>query len=114
MVLILCLQSLKPGSASADISKDFGDKLDDALTGATNPQVQVVNVTDVNVTSITGATKQGEKWVISLNASGKVNCEVLPANATNKSLSYSSGDEAVISVLSDGKIEESRLVYKII
>lgn len=105
LILILCLQSLKPGSASADISKDFGDKLDDALTGATNPQVQVVNVTDVNVTSITGATKQGENWVISLNASGTVNCEVLPTNATNKSLSYSSGDEGVISVLSDGKIE---------
>lgn len=111
LIAILVAQALTPGKESSKISSTVGDKINDVVTEIQKPEVTVVKVTEVKISSVTvlGQNQEGKEISISLGNSGKINSRVLPSNATNKSLTYQSSDESVIYVSSDGKISTKGL-----
>ena len=106
MIIILVAQALTPGNESSNISNSVGDKINDVVTEIQKPEVTVVNVSEVNITSLTilGKKHEGDNINISMGNTGKINCQVLPSDATNKALTYSSSDESIIYVYSDGRV----------
>ena len=103
---ILITQALTPKKESANISNQVGNKIDDIVTDIQKPEVTVVNVTEVKISSVTILSKKhtGESVDISLGNTGKINTSVSPKDASNKSLIFSSSDEEVVYVSADGKI----------
>ena len=53
MIIILVAQALTPGNESSNISNSVGDKINDVVTEIQKPEVTVVNVSEVNITSLT-------------------------------------------------------------
>ena len=106
MITVLVVQALTPGSESSDISQDFGDRLDDVITEIKPPETTTVAVTGVKIESVTvsGKTNKGDEIEILLGSSGKINGKASPADATNPAISYTSSDESVVAVYSDGRI----------
>ncbi len=103
---VLVAQALTPGSESSNISQNFGDRLDEVVTEIQKPEITEVSVSDISISSI---TVSGEKYTnaeipMLLGESGRIKCSISPENATNKSLSYSSSDDSIVVVYSDGRI----------
>lgn len=106
MIGVLVVQALTPGEESADISQSFGDKLNDAIGEISTPESSKVAVTGVSISSVSvdGEKLEGDSISISLGSSGRVNGDVTPKDATNRTLEYFSSDDSVIKVYSDGRI----------
>lgn len=106
MIGVLVVQALTPGEESADISQSFGDKLNDAIGEISTPESSKVAVTGVSISSVSvdGEKLEGDSISISLGSSGRVNGEVIPKEATNRTLEYFSSDDSVVKVYSDGRI----------
>lgn len=105
MIAILILLALTPGEKSSDISNSVGDKFNEVTPDVIEPEVPVVNVESVEIKYLTvGGTKYTENISIFAGQSGELTCKVLPNNATNPSLNYSSSDDNVVKVYSYGKI----------
>ncbi|MBR2340965.1 MAG: VanZ family protein [Clostridia bacterium] len=107
LTVILCVQALTPANKSSDISNSVGDKIDEIVTDVSKPIVEIVPVTSVEITSI----KVGKKKIsvfpaeLPLGSSSTLATKVLPQNASNKALTYSSSDESVVKVNSNGKLQ---------
>ena len=106
MIGVLVVQALTPGEESADISQSFGDKLNDAIGEISTPESSKVAVTGVSISSVSvdGEKLEGDSISISLGSSGRVNGNVIPEEATNRTLEYFSSDDSVVKVYSDGRI----------
>lgn len=106
IIVVLGLQALTPGSESADISNSVGDKINDVVTEIQKPEVTVVNVSAVEISSVTilGDKHKDDEITISLGATGKISTKVSPSDATNKAITFSSSDENIVYVSSDGRI----------
>ncbi len=106
MIVVLCWQALTPGSESSDISNSVGDKLDDVITEIQKPEAERVDVEDLTIDGIliSGKTVSFEGLELLASSNGKLQCTVLPENATNKALGYESSNTAVAEVKSDGTV----------
>ena len=106
LVAVLILQALKPGSESSAASNDFGDKLDSVVTQISKPQAQIKNAESVEIIAlqIGNKTFDEQPFEIKVGSSGKIKCEVLPEDATDKAVIYSSSDDEVVKVYADGKV----------
>ena len=107
LTLILCLQALKPGNESADISNNVGDKIDQIVTDISKPTVETVAVTSVEITGVkVGGTVLSEFPVeLPVGTSSALVTKVLPTNASNPALTYSSSNESVVKAHADGRLE---------
>ena len=106
LVVALILQSLKPGDQSAAVSHEFGDRLDSIMTQIDTPKVENIDVESVEITSLKfdGKTYSGQNVVVGVGADGEIKSKVLPGDAADKSLVYSSSDSNVVTVYANGKI----------
>lgn len=106
LIIVLIMQALTPGSESSNISKDFGDKIDQVATDLSKPEAEVKPVVSVELVSVTisGNEHLDDNITIYLGQSGSISSKVLPSDASNPSLVYLSSDEGVIYVYPDGKI----------
>ena len=106
MIAVLVVQALTPGEESANISQSFGDKLNDAIGEISTPESSKVAVTGVLISSVTVGDEKlkGDSVSMSLGALGKINGKVIPESATNRALEYSTSDESIVKVYSDGRI----------
>ena len=106
MIAILIWQALTPGSESANISQNVGDRLNDAIGEISTPEPLIVAVERVKISSVTvdGEKQTSDSIEMSLGDIGRINGEVYPKDATNKTLEYYSSDESVVEVYSDGRI----------
>lgn len=106
LVVALVLQALKPGDQSAAISNDFGNKLDNVMTQIDTPKVENIDAQSVEITSLKfdGKTYSGQNIVVGVGASGEIKSKVLPSDATDKSLVYSSSNSNVLKVYSNGRV----------
>jgi len=106
LVVALILQALKPGDQSAAVSHEFGDRLDSIMTQIDTPKVENIDVESVEITSLKfdGKTYSGQNVVVGVGADGEIKSKVLPGDAADKSLVYSSSDSNVVKVYANGKI----------
>ncbi len=106
LVVVLILQALKPGDESSAASNDFGNKLDNVMTQIDTPKVENIDAESVEITSLKfdGKTYSGQNIVVAVGASGEIKSKVLPSDATDKSLLYSSSNDNVLKVYSDGRV----------
>ena len=106
MIAVLVAQALTPGEESANISQSFGDKLNDAIGEISTPESSKVAVEGVSISSVTVGDEKlkGDSVSMSLGALGKINGKVIPESATNRTLEYSTSDESIVKVYSDGRI----------
>ena len=106
MIAILIWQALTPGSESANISQNVGDRLNDAIGEISTPESLIVAVERVKISSVTvdGENQTGDSIEMSLGDIGRINGKVYPKDATNQALKYYSSDESVVEVYSDGRI----------
>ncbi len=107
MIVILCWQALTPGKESADMSNGVGDKLNEVVTEIQKPEAERVDVSGLTVDGVllAGKTLPLESVIIPTGQIGKVQTTVLPEDATNQALFYSSDDEHVLKAYADGKLE---------
>ena len=104
-IVVLVWQALTPGRESSNISNSVGDKIDEVITVIQKPVVEIVDVESVSITSITIDGKNYDKDItLSISQSGTVKCKVLPDNATNPSLTYTSSNDQILEVYPTGKI----------
>lgn len=106
LVVLLILQALKPGDQSAAVSHEFGGRLDSIMTQIDTPKVENIDVESVEITSLKfdGKTYSGQNVVVGVGADGEIKSKVLPGDAADKSLVYSSSDSNVVKVYANGKI----------
>ena len=106
IIVVLIIQALTPGSESANISNTVGDKINDVVTEMQKPEITVVNITEVMISSVTILDEKldDENITIPLGETGKISTKVSPSDATNKALTFSSSDENIIYVSTDGRI----------
>ena len=106
LVVALILQALKPGDQSAAVSHEFGDRLDSIMTQIDTPKGENIGVESVEITSLKfdGKTYSGQNVVVGVGADGEIKSKVLPGDAADKSLVYSSSDSNVVKVYANGKI----------
>ena len=106
MIIVLMVQALIPGEESANISDSFGDKINQAVTDIRQPVVEKINVTGVEIDSINvGGEEHSEETItMPVGTYGSIFASVYPADATNRALVYSSDNESVLYVYSDGRI----------
>ncbi len=107
LILVLVLQALKPGNESSDVSNNVGDKIDQVVTEIQKPEVTQIKVESVRITSLTasGLKFEGEEISLSLGTVATVKSEVLPNNATNPTLNFTSSNPDVIEAYPDGKVK---------
>ncbi len=107
LTLILCVQALKPGNESADISNNVGDKIDQIVTDISKPTVETVAVSSVEIIGIKVGNAILSDFPIELpiGTSSNLVTKVLPNNASNPALTYSSSNEVVAKAHPDGRIE---------
>lgn len=106
LVVALILQALKPGDQSAAVSHEFGDRIDSIMTQIDTPKVENIDVESVEITSLKfdGKTYSEQNVVVVVGADGEIKSKVLPGDAADKSLVYSSSDSNVVKVYANGKI----------
>ena len=106
LIALLMLQALKPGNESAQISNSVGDKINEVATDIQKPEAETVSMESVRISSVTvsGKKHSGDSVPLFIGETGTVNTSILPSNATNQSLIYTSSDESVLTVYPDGKI----------
>ena len=105
MIVVLMAQALVPGEESAEISDNFGDKINQAITDIKKPVAERVEVIGVEIYAISGVSDlSGGESVISVGSHGSIHASVHPGNATNRGLNYSSDNEDVLAVYPDGRI----------
>jgi uncharacterized protein YjdB len=106
MIAVLVAQALTPGEESANISQSFGDKLNDAIGEISTPESSKVAVTGVSISSVTVGDEKldGDSISMSLGTLGEINGKVVPESATNRALEYSTSDDSIVKVYSDGRI----------
>lgn len=107
LTLILCLQALKPASESSNISNNVGDKIDQIVTDISKPTVETIAVESVEIISLTlnGQTITTFPTEINVGDKASINAKVLPQNASNPALNYSSSNDAVLKVFPGGRLE---------
>ncbi|MBQ7408419.1 MAG: VanZ family protein [Clostridia bacterium] len=105
LIAVLVLQALKPGSQSSDVSNNVGNIVDKFVTEIKKPEVEFVSVTKVEIQSLNGAENIEGQLTFSLGQGGKINCIVYPQNASNPTLLYSSSNENVATVSSNGRVQ---------
>ena len=95
---LLVWQALTPGKESSNISTNFGDAINSALTEIFQPVTQTVDVSSVNIENILIDDEKQEpeqdnnsyNYVeIGLGSIVEIGSKVLPSNATNPSVEYS-------------------------
>ncbi len=106
LIGVLIAQALTPGEESAAISDSFGDKINQVVTDIKQPMAEKIGVTAVEISSVLflGEELSGDEITLTVGGQGSIIARALPDNASNKSLVYTSGDNAVLSVYPDGRI----------
>lgn len=106
MIIVLVVQALIPGEESATISDSFGDKINQVVTDIQKPVAERVDVVRVEINSILvdGDNLRGDEINMTLGSQGRIRASVYPSNATNSALTYSSSDESILRVYSDGRV----------
>lgn len=98
LTLVLIVEASLPGDISATQSNAVGDVITD-ITGNEFEEKPVV----IDPESLDLTIKESTKYLV--GEIYQLNPVILPANATNKAVTYSSSDESIASVSNDGKIK---------
>ncbi|MBR3864708.1 MAG: VanZ family protein [Clostridia bacterium] len=111
---LLVWQALTPGSESSNISQNFGDQLNNALTNIITPVTKKVDVSSVEISSVKVngegleiESDDGENYdyvEIALGSSVKISTTVLPSNASNPSVEYSLSNSEVATISQGGEL----------
>ena len=105
IIVVLMAQALVPGEESAEISDNFGDKVNQAITDIKKPIAERIDVLGVEINAIVGGSDiSGGEVSISVGGQGYVLASVYPDSATNRALKYSSDNGDIIVVYPDGRI----------
>ncbi len=104
-IAVLVTQGLTPGSESSKLSSSVGDQINDIVSGVHKPEAEIIDVTGVKANSVAGvAVAEGTVFTFNDGDSVTASFSVLPANATNKSLNYTSSDDSVATIDASGMI----------
>ncbi|MBQ7323482.1 MAG: VanZ family protein [Clostridia bacterium] len=103
------ITTLSEGSAVVTVTSALYPNILDSveITVAYPPEPEKILVQEVNVTAL----KVGEtslpltNTTMTIGEQGKLSCNVLPTDASNKSLAYTSSDPSIVKVYADGKVE---------
>ncbi|MBR3875155.1 MAG: VanZ family protein [Clostridia bacterium] len=106
LIIVLIVQALTPGSESSNISNNVGDKLNDVATEIQKPEAEIFAVESVKITSITvgGKALDLDDVSITVGQSAMIGSKVVPENANNQSLVFTSSDDEILRVYANGKI----------
>ncbi|MBQ7165029.1 MAG: hypothetical protein IJR61_06835, partial [Clostridia bacterium] len=97
LITFLVVQGLTPGNESAKISNRVGDKIDTLLSDIRKPAVSAVaaeSVTSAEI-SVNGERITSGEITMLPGDDGIFSCSVLPENASNKSIIYTSSNAGV-------------------
>ena len=100
------IEGISEGTVTITATTSYDGKSTSASFTLTvkKPHVYVNSVTVKSVT-VSSQTLTGDAISVYIGSTGKINSEVLPADATNPALSYSSNNTSVVTVYSDGRIQ---------
>lgn len=97
LTAFLIYQASLDGNESSEQSGAVGGEIADAINKNEGDQTKIIVPTDVNVLNLITEAYVGDKY--------QIEAEVLPKDATYKSLVYESSDEDIASVSSSGLIK---------
>lgn len=101
LTAFLIYQASLDGNESSEQSGAVGGEIADAINKNEGDQTKIIVPTDVNVLNLITEAYVGDKY--------QIEAEVLPKDATYKSLVYESSDEDIASVSSSGLINFSNV-----
>lgn len=101
LTAFLIYQASLDGNESSEQSGAVGGEIADAINKNEGDQTKIIVPTDVNVLNLITEAYVGDKY--------QIEAEVLPKDATYKSLVYESSDEDIASVSSSGLIDFSNV-----
>ena len=101
LTTFLIYQASLDGNESSEQSGAVGGEIADAINKNEGDQTKIIVPTDVNVLNLITEAYVGDKY--------QIEAEVLPKDATYKSLVYESSDEDIASVSSSGLINFSNV-----
>lgn len=96
LALFLIYQAILDGERSSQTSNTVGDEINDIIDDG-GDKTKLVKPTNLIITNPISMINVGDDY--------KLDVDILPVNSSYKSLIYTSSDESVASVNSDGKVE---------
>lgn len=96
LAVFLIYQATLDGEASSQTSNTVGDEINDIIDDGRD-KTKLVKPTNLIITNPISMINVGDDY--------KLDVDILPVNSSYKSLIYTSSDESVASVNSDGKVE---------
>lgn len=107
LILILVLQALTPGNESGNISNNVGDQINSAITQIEKPKVERVDVANISIDElrIGDISLSTENATMKVGDTGMIITTVSPADASNKSLLFSSSNDSILKVYTDGRVQ---------
>lgn len=96
LAVFLIYQATLDGEASSQTSNTVGDEINDIIDDGQD-KTKLVKPTNLIITNPISMIHVGDDY--------KLDVDILPVNSSYKSLVYTSSDESVASINSDGKVE---------